>query len=614
MRTIEIRQLGALFFALLFMFTALPKAHAAGNTIEIEADKPEVAIDDLLRVEVTLTLEDEDSVDRVKMPSFDNFRIVNQNTSSQHYTSIVNFKVTSKKTRVTTFILQPLDVGEFTLGPAGFIENGKRVQSNLAKVTVYDPNTPADEGEDAPINAGANERGKTLTGKQALHAPLTPEEEKSPDAFVRLVVEKSSLYEGEQMAATLYLYVTDRAGITRWGRVAQSNFPGFGVEQLEADKNDVHRLMLNRRSYRVEALDRFLLTAKEPGKQYITPYRVKLLSGDGFFGGRWISRQTESVEISIKALPTEGQPPNFHSYYVGKFQLNAHIDRGRTEVGQPVALTIELRANRNIDDIRLRKIENIQGAKIFPPTVKTQNYQRGDRFEGRRTVEYLIVPKREGVIGIPSLSVDYFNPETGHYETASTKTFRIRAVMTGEAADGQPQGETVNKQELTISEENLRPLHPGAKFENRTGETSGRVLFWGILALGLGLLALLLLFDFISWLLPRIQGGEKAEMAKRLKSLWEAFSDSEGKSANERAKLLKEWLRLQLILQKNADIQGLTHEQTALMLLEAGEREARVEELIELLETLDAIRYAPGNADIASLAESVQAWVKGGGQ
>ncbi len=555
----------------------------ATNRIELKVDKPSLTIGDLLQAEVVVTLEDPDHVRNITFPDFEGFKVINKSSGRQSYTSIVNFKMTSQDITTTTFVLQPLKLGEFTLGPASFREKGRLVESNTARVKVIDLKALS---------------GQQAAGEMAISAPLSDEEALNPGYFARFIPERNQLVQGEQMAATLYLYIANTQ-INRWGQVAPPDFGGFSAERLELpERGDKRRLIIGNRQYHVEALDRYLLTARTLGKQVLAPYRLKvMLGGDGFFGGRWQNIRTAPVEVTIDPLPErEGQAP-LNSSLVGQFHLQASIDRGRTEVGQPVALTLRLNGNRNMDDVPLPKLPTIPNTKVYPPTEKKENIQHGSRIEGTRTAEYLIVPNKQGAYTIPSISFEYYDTKKGGYNTLQTRSYTFMAVPSkGGAASSTGYGGVI-KQDLAIEEGALRPLRPSAELTNHNGQFFASATFWGLLLIPLALVSMLYLLDLLRWLLPRIGGGDRAKREKELKSLWADLDARASKVDKSFASDLSHALLGELELKLNQTLSGLTLDQLEQRLSLAEIPQPWRANLRRLLETCDFMRYAPNSAE-----------------
>ncbi len=587
--------------ALLFVCLFLVSSPAwAGNTIRLQADKTRLVMGDLLRLDMVVTIEDESSMGEVTPPAMPGFKVLGSNTSTQHVTQIVNFKMTSQKTLTTTYQLQPRKPGVFVLGPASFKERGRRVSSNRLEVTVVELSAPS---------------GPSAAGEAGLTAPLTPSESESSNLFARFIPERLEVYEGEQVAITLYLYT--RVQISRWSPTADPRFPGFSSERLEIGQdNEGRSLILNRMSYTVKALDRHLLTAREAGEQRIPAYQLKVLSGDGFFGGRWTGRAAPPVTLTVKPLPQEGMPPGFSKANVGHFRFAAQLDRRQTEVGQPVTLTVTLDGDANVTRVRMPQPSYPGNIKAYPPTEKTDVYQRGLRMAGRRTAEILLVPQKPGRYRIPPIEFATFDVDQGRYTTLRTRELSFRATPSTQAGPVDGGAGYTPKQQLAVEQDALKPLRPTAQLENVNGRFFGSgaflVLFWG----PLGLVLLVLLVDGLRLVAPLFRDGEKARIEKEIKQLYADLNARSGGDDPAFWSDLRRLVDLQLAFAAGRSLSGLTLDQLQEHLQNSGWESDRALEIVALLERIEMARYAPGGEsarrEVLEPLDPARAWIGGG--
>lgn len=592
---INLRFAGLLGVVLGMLCLSTP-AFSAGNRIQINVDKTRLTLGDVLNCEVTVTLEDEDAVEDVRMPDFSGFKVLNSSSSRQVSTSIINFKMTSSRITTTTSLLSPLNAGTLRIGPASIKEKQGLIRSNTVEVHVIELDS---------VDASR------LVGDEAISAPFSQAETETPNMFVRFVPERSELVEGELMAITLYLY-TSGVSPSRWGQVAPPVFDGFLSDQLELEKNrNVRNVNIDGRNFRVEPLDRYLLTAVKAGIYTIAPYRAKVLVNDrSFFNGNWAYRATAPVEITVSALPTEGRPPGFINTHVGRFKLTASLDRRRTEVGQPVNLKLTLSGNTNMDRITMPNLPPISGAKTYPPTLEKDNYQQGTRIVGQRTAEYLVMPTREGTLTIPPVSFVFFDSEKGVYREISTRNFKILAdKATGAAPGNSPQG--VIKQELELKDGSLKPLAPKAELVGRQTRFFDSSLFLSLFALPILLIGLIFFVDLARFAAPRLISRDNIMLERECRRLRQGLLIDASKDDKSFASDFSKWLYLELERTFAVSMSGLTYDQIAERLQLNGVNETLRSELEALFQTCDLMRYSlAGSADGKSLIDRAERWLK----
>ncbi len=574
-------------FAIAAFLTAA-QAHAQSGA-EISCDSTRISMADTLQCNVALSIDSSSDISDITMPTFEGFRILSQNTSSQQQTTIVNFKMESKQIRTTSYALSPLKPGSYEIGPAIFKYDGRLYRSNVWRVQV-DELEVRSEGQ--------------YWGDAGITAPLSERERNDSSLFIRLVPERRELYAGASMLATLYLY-TRNVSASQLKQDAAPDFEGFRYRNLEISQNEgVRRMNVGGRVYNVQPVVRVLLTPEKDGRLSISPFRVSVGvdTGDFFDRMRWVSRTSEPLEIEVKPLPTEGQPAGFDPTHVGAFELKATVDRRSTEVNQPVAYTLSLKCQSDPAAVQLPQLMQIDGFKAYPPSTKDNSYQQGNHLAGEKTAEYLLVPQREGQLLIPSLSFAAFDPEKGQYTVLTTEEFNISvkpASAVASSGTALPQ-----RQELQAEAGSLRPIKITPVLERRmNGEFVYSMLFRLLLIIPPGLLFLLGLFDFLRYLSRRLSGGERARLERELKKLESEASALLASNGAEFFSKLAAVAYKRLEMECSESLAGLTHEQLSARLTEKGWSTDAVAALLKIFDRCELGRYAPSSMDQSARRE-----------
>lgn len=140
-----------------------------------------------------------------------------------------------------------------------------------------------------------------------------------------------------------------------------------------------------------------------------------------------IFTRSEPVTIEVLALPGEGKPTDF-SGIVGAFSLNASIQPDRGFVGSP--LQLELRAEHYpfpeaLQFPKLAEFPGFSGRFNLPPDrgLPALDFAGGAWV---RSVRQSIRPLSTGVEFVPAITINYFNPESGRYETTTSERLPLR--------------------------------------------------------------------------------------------------------------------------------------------------------------------------------------------
>ena len=140
----------------------------------------------------------------------------NQSTSRNY--QVINGRRSSSITITYTYYLQATGEGEFTLDPAKVTVEGKEYQSNPVKISVIAGQTSGQAGQ-----------ASTPGGQPAEQ---TMDIDVSDELFVRLHIDRSSIYLGEHVIVTIKLYT--RLQIAGFGETKMPDFDGFWTQEIEA--------------------------------------------------------------------------------------------------------------------------------------------------------------------------------------------------------------------------------------------------------------------------------------------------------------------------------------------------------------------------------------------
>ena len=153
-------------------------------------------------------------------------------------------------------------------------------------------------------------------------------------------------------------------------------------------------------------------------------------------------------ELTVAALPSAGRPADF-SGLVGEYSMIAQATPIEVSVGDPITLTVEVTGPEYLENVELSPL-NEQAS--LNRDFKIPEEMAPGRVQGRvKTFTQTLRARNSDVTEIPSLTLSYFNPATGKYETAATSPIPIAVkatrVITARDAEGQQGAEPV-KQEI----------------------------------------------------------------------------------------------------------------------------------------------------------------------
>lgn len=483
----------------LLLLSVLP-SYAVGQDITVTVEAPSVvAAGEQFRVVWTVNSRG----GNFTAPSFDDFYLLSgPQTSFSSSTSIINGKVTSEIKNSFSYYLQATGKGKFTLGPGIYTEGRKDYSSDQVEIEVVENRNAA-----AARNSST---GDTDTGAAVATA--------GEEIFLRLLIDRTRVYKGEHIIATLKLY--SKANLSGIRDYKFPDFSGFLKEDIETPQvTSLTRENVNGEIYGTAVLQRYLLFPQRTGIIEINPASLTVMiqervrSNDPFFGDFFSSFNTvpkmiasEAVKITVQPLPP-GAPASF-SGAVGDFTLETMTDRDSVMVNDAVTYTIRVAGNGNLRLIPAPDISLSPDIEAYEPKTASSIRTTTSGSEGSRTFEYLLIPRYHGNYNIPPFEFSWFDPDQQRYMTARSNASELVVTKSGEEQEGTEIFGGRSGADVRYIGSDIRHIWADPGRFRSDGETmlSGNRLY-------LTLLLLLVLF-FLIIILRREQIKRNADLAR----------------------------------------------------------------------------------------------------
>lgn len=357
-------------------------------------------------------------------PSLNAFDYSGPSSSTQQSTQIVNGKVTRTFSVSYNYYMRAKRTGKFTIGSASIKVDGKTYKTSPIQIEVV-------KGSGGNTNTPNNQDNTTESGSIS-----------GKDLYVALNLDKTSVYQGEQIIATINLYT--RLDLSGFEDMKLPTYKGFWAQEIETDSNvKLRRQNIGGKVYQVGTLKRDILFPQKSGTLIIEPFTIdviynKRVRRPSFFdnGYRRFSKTLRSASRKIRVKPLPAGAPESFKGAVGKFDMKAELDMNQTKTNEPITLRVTVSGKGNIKLIDPIDIKFPTGFETFPPNItpKISNTLAGS--SGSKTFEYLVMPRHAGDFTIPPLEFTYFDPQSGQYKTLKSQEFEVHV----EKGDGQQQG------------------------------------------------------------------------------------------------------------------------------------------------------------------------------
>jgi len=594
-------------------------------SISMSAEANKVGVGEVLPLTIEVSTEGK-KPDKIELPAFTGFEIVSKSVSSPLQFSF-GTGTGVKMTYTTRYDLGLLakTVGTHKIGPVIVTMGGKEFKSDVLVVEVT--KDPQGVGKSKPGGFGSpfdtdpffkdpfkdfDDMFDRHFGRKQPPAdtqpPGTPEDQipttqppegldgakYDPYVFIRTVVEPKKLYIGQQ--ATLDFYLYSRVNVSNIDVQKEPAGGKFWSKDLlpPTGKVDFMPTEIGGVSFNVATLRKIAIFPTEAGTQEIEPGKVNVSTGfGGIFGGETYERAGVPVILEVIPLPAEGKPADFDPGNVGKYSITVKLGSPKAVVDQPLPVQFTISGTGNIAMVRPPEVKFPEGVKAYDPQVTDTMEVRHSMVGGKKKIEYIIIPEKEGKLVIPPVRLSYFDPEAGKYATAETNPMEVTVepssfagqgpVVEGgggyDSGDGDEKGLQGLRSIITVAP--LRP--PSSQF------IRSKWFIWAI-AIPPALLILMLFVSLLRYSAGKVKNRNPSSRAlgnarKQLK----ASVSAEDREAfyHKIQNAIYEYLEKKMAIPAS----GMTNTELKKSLTDYGIKEKDVENVIQELENCEFARY-----------------------
>jgi BatD DUF11 like domain len=470
------------FLLWLFIVFSSWSAFAQQLVFSTQVGGEKMGIKDQLQVDYVL--QNAQQIESLSPPNYTDFNIVGgPYQSSQSNIQMMGNRMVESKTITISYVLQPKHLGVCTvLGAIAkdaanhtYVSNSVSVQvvnGSLAqqRSSSRDPFGDDDQDPWAMMRQQMQQMQQLFSGRGRQQAPPSnqpAEEIKAPadlnkDVFIKVSVDKSSAYVGEQITTSYKLY-------TRLPmQMSISKLPslnGFWTQDFELPKEmKPTEEIINGKKYQVFLLKKSALFPQQVGKLQLDPAEAKglvrvvqktkranpfaddpffsqfgsLFMGDPFFDNDLFSGMaykdipvtiaSAPVSINVKEVPNTKKPVTYTGA-VGKFQFDVQLDKLSCSTDDALKLKLLIRGSGNLKLIEAPVFDLPKGLEKYDPIVIDSITGRTTAIEGFKQFEYALLPTAPGDYEIAPIMFSYFNPATQQYESIVSQPIHLHVVL-----------------------------------------------------------------------------------------------------------------------------------------------------------------------------------------
>ena len=352
-----------------------------------------------------------------------------------------------------SYVISPLNEGKVVIGPASIEKGDKIYSSQKVKIIVV------------KAQASGKTQQNTQTEKQHIKTQTNAAKE---NLFLKLTINKKSMYVGEQVIATYKLYNHTRLNTIEGQRMPE--FDGFYTSDIEINgKNNHTRETINGVIYDVFLLKKTILIPQKSGELTLIPLEIdaNIQIQDSkpvntWFGPRYqfknvsVSLRSNSVKLNVKPLPANA--PKSFTGAVGNFKFTTKATPNELKVNDALTYSIKISGTGNLQLIDNPVPVWPQEFEVYDPKLKSNFNNKTNSIKGSKTWEYLAIPRNGGEYKIQPIEFTYFDLTTKKYKTIKSESYKVVVSGVTDAVNGN-SAQGVNRQDIAHLSTDIRFIH-----------------------------------------------------------------------------------------------------------------------------------------------------------
>lgn len=401
------------FLYILSLFSAI---FAHGQVTLAVSDVKDAKVNQRLNLTVLLEISGENMQQEtpLRMPDLSKFDIIG--TASEQNTVVLDAKKGDVLNQmVYQWVLTPKQSGKIKFGSVLVTVNGKIYKTEPFDINVRDVEKKTSVADNSTSN----------------------------DLYLSLEVQDREVYKNESTIAILRAYSRDYGSFRNVGNIQVPQQKNARIKPVSFAKSEIE----SSAGMNSQVLAVFMIFPSEEGNIEINPVTASISNSN-----REAKIVSNRVKLNVKKLPA-GMPETFKNA-VGKFDI-AVVNNNATEVSEiqkPVNVTMKVTGAGNFGTLHLPKIVNSNDYIFYPPKITARTTTHQNELSGVVTADYVVVPKKAGLVSINFEDFCFFNPTIKKYVDLGAKSISLDVKTPEEIAAAKSTLEKVNDYTNTVLE------------------------------------------------------------------------------------------------------------------------------------------------------------------
>ncbi len=436
---------------------------AAAQSFSASASPTTVSTDEF--VTIRYELKNINNLTDFTAPDLANFQLV---SGPNQESGMSNMNGVTTQYFAISFIVKPNKPGTFKIPGASVTANNKKISSNPITIIVskgsgkkqpqQQPGTAAQGNPFSFLDPPPPRQRDVDLNDFILKPGENIAEKVNRNMQMRLVTDKTVCYVGEPIVAT-YEFYTRLKGESRITK--NPSFNGFSVIDFPSAQNEGSSIAsLKGREYNKYIVRKSQLYALQPGQMQLevatlendiqflkqgartADYFDDIRSGNGSFITQKLTLSSKPVTITVKPLPEQGKPLNFHGA-VGSFNIAASVENKFLSTDGSGRLKVTIMGVGNLHLVTQPEINWPAGLEGYEAEVVDNIDKEDVPLRGTKSFVFDFNIAKPGSYTIPPVTFSYFDPATATYHTVKSDPVAIEVTQGLKKAISAEQGKTV---------------------------------------------------------------------------------------------------------------------------------------------------------------------------
>jgi hypothetical protein len=424
--------------------------------LTLDADKSEYGGKDIVNLTIVLELNGSDLVQQTgfQLPDLSKFNIIGSGSVTNTVIDpATNTLITQKVSRIA---LEPKKKGKIKIGSVLVTVNNRIYKTEPFDVNIRD-----------------------IVDRRSLATNT------SNNVYLNMEIDDREVYQDQPTVAVLRVYSRNMDNLRKVKNIHLPQQDNINVHPINFDKSEIDPSGYGNMPSQVVAM--FMVFPNEAG--YV---EVPGVSASVSTYSNKTKIVSNKVKINVRKLP-EGAPECFKNA-VGNFNVNVYnASKEKPEAKKPLNVVVKVSGEGNLPDMQLPKIAASPDYEIFPPKITSKVSPGITGMKGEILANYVIIPKKSGVISIKTEQFAFFDPENKEYVDLGQKTLDLNAFSHDQILEARSTVEKVNEYTNNLLETVNTPVLKTTSFKVKEKSK----FHWNILLTNIAILISL----FVAYLL-----------------------------------------------------------------------------------------------------------------